>query len=931
MATQATALEDHARRSCRLRDFLRYPTQAATLQMTPRWDGQGWHWLHGSSDWADSRRLSNDCKSTETQVTRRNLGRRQLSRAFSVGQGHPLIHGDPQTHANPVYPHENCACVQGEKMKTEDLAATIQPSRTTLLFGAGTSIPSGAPTGLALGGILAAKLGRSPGEELSEVAQIFENRFGRPELTKVVRAGLKDLTPAAGLLTLPAFDWMSIYTTNYDTLIEQSYSQARRDLQVCRSNYEVTRPRDSATTLYKIHGCVTQDSDTGHKNKMLITESDYDDYDKYRQTLFNMLQQDMFTADTIIIGQSLNDRHLKELVKRVCGLKQEGIQARVFLMVHTYDEDKASLFTRLGVDVVHGDLEDLLRALLVLTESTGNLVHSTSTQVDSFLTPDLLLTSQNVQHAAQLTGNPVRLFNGTPATYADIASGHTIPRAALSRIENAKNGARGFFLVIAGSRGVGKTTLARTFVLNRMQSGMPAWEHLSDHALDVQAWAAVELKLRQENRDGILFIDDCTRHLRAVNKLVDHLNSLDRSHLRIIVTAEAAKWKVSPKSRGFFSKGDLIRISVLERTDIDNLINLLDQKSEIRALVESHFLELSRTDKVRRLREKCSSDMFVCLKNIFANDNLDNILLQEYAELSNEAQEVYRYVAAIQAMGGFVHRQLIMRVTGIGATGLSSLLNQLDGIVSEYTIDHRNGIYGWCTRHDVIAETIARWKFADQDDLQLLLASLIDGLNPSVRIEMENAIAIASNDAGINRVTSLASQVKLYRSLIETIPGHHTPRRRLVRLFLRNEMLSDAENEITQAERALGKDPVISRHKALLTLRKAELTPGITDSDRTAMLLDAEGIIRRCIRDFEPDLYSYRTLGEIGLALIERSGDFDAYDDAVKYLQDFESLNGDPEIANERRRLVGRVRSLGFEVYSGPAELPEVEPASVDS
>ncbi|HAG59032.1 MAG TPA: hypothetical protein DCL83_06795, partial [Arthrobacter bacterium] len=60
------------------------------------------------------------------------------------------------------------------------------------------------------------------------------------------------------------------------------------------------------------------------------TESDYDDFDKYRQTLFNALTADMFTADTIVIGQSLNDRHLKELVKKVVGLRNEGVQSRVF-------------------------------------------------------------------------------------------------------------------------------------------------------------------------------------------------------------------------------------------------------------------------------------------------------------------------------------------------------------------------------------------------------------------------------------------------------------------------------------------------------------------------------------------------------------------------------------------------------------------------
>lgn len=801
------------------------------------------------------------------------------------------------------------------------------------MFGAGTSISSGAPSGIALSKILSRKLGDEFGDDLSEIAQIYENRFGRKVLVDAIKQQIVDLSPASGLLALPTFDWLSIYTTNYDTLIEKAYGQSNRELNVIRSNFDVSSPREaSKTSLYKIHGCVTQDVSMGHQSRMIITESDYDDHEKYRQTLFNSLRSDMFTADTVIIGQSLKDRHLKDLVKEVCNLRTEGVNTRIFLMVHSYDEDRAALFTRLGVNVVHGDLEDLLLALVSSKDVAGNLVHTTSSQIDDFLTPDLVLTSIQVRYASKLPSNPVSLFNGSPASYADIFNGQTIKRAALGRIEAAKTGARSYFIVVEGSRGVGKTTMARSYVLNRMAEGLPAWEHLSDHPLDYASWLAVESKLRQENKDGILFIDDCTRHLKSVNRLVDRLNEIARPHLRIIVTTESSKWKVSTKSAGFFSRGTLIKLSILERNDIDELVNLVDRRPEIRSLVETRFLELSRGEKVRQLREKCSADMFVCLKNIFANDNLDNILLHEFFELSDESQEVYRYVAAVQSMGGYVHRQLIMRIMGIGATGLDDLLNQLDGIVAEHVIDNRQGVYGWRTRHDVIAETIAKWKFADQNDLYELLESLIRTFNPQVRIELETALAIATNDAGIHRLTDTKDQIKLYRSLIDAIPANRTPRRRLIRLFLKNELLVDAENEIIQAEKTLGQDAIVSRYRATLTLRKADLTPAITESDRVAMLYEALGIIRRCIRDYYQDVYTYRTLGEIGLALIARDNDFTAFDDAIDYLRRYESENGDPNIRLVRRHLEQQARSIGVEPLSLPVEFPEedFQPAEMD-
>ena len=52
----------------------------------------------------------------------------------------------------------------------------------------------------------------------------------------------------------------------------------------------------------------------------------------------------------------------------------------------------------------------------------------------------------------------------------------------------------------------------------------------------------------------------------------------------------------------------------------------------------------------------------MCLKNIFGFEELDDILLSEFKGLPEEAQDIYRYVCAIQAMGGKVHRQLIVRL-----------------------------------------------------------------------------------------------------------------------------------------------------------------------------------------------------------------------------------------------------------------------------
>lgn len=65
---------------------------------------------------------------------------------------------------------------------------------------------------------------------------------------------------------------------------------------------------------------------------MVLTELDYDEVRQYRQVLFNSLKSAMYTADTVVVGQSLRDVHLREMAKTVAGLREQGVQGRVFLV-----------------------------------------------------------------------------------------------------------------------------------------------------------------------------------------------------------------------------------------------------------------------------------------------------------------------------------------------------------------------------------------------------------------------------------------------------------------------------------------------------------------------------------------------------------------------------------------------------------------------
>ncbi|KAL0630284.1 hypothetical protein Q9L58_010869, partial [Maublancomyces gigas] len=341
------------------------------------------------------------------------------------------------------------------------------------------------------------------------------------------------------------------------------------------------------------------------------------------------------------------------------------------------------------------------------------------------------------------------MFNGAPATYADINLGATFERAQTNNNVSRLMEAELPLITIVGAAGVGKTTFARQLLLALEQKQIFAFEHKNDFPFLSQPWIAFEAELRSKGLQAVLLLDECTRYLRQVNLFIDHLASLATSSLKVVMTANAAQWAPRIKTAAIFSKGNVVTLSKLIDSELNSLVNLVQFNSVVANLVHPNFRNLNRQTQYSRLRQRCSADMFVCLKNIFANDSLDNILLNEYDELTEGMQEYYRYVAALESAGMRVHRQLIMRMLELQADQVTSVLGGLQGIVDEFDIDARNGLFAWSTRHLVIARKITEYKFSSQEEQEELFSLIISHINPAVKTELQSIRDICDNDHGI--------------------------------------------------------------------------------------------------------------------------------------------------------------------------------------
>ena len=668
-------------------------------------------------------------------------------------------------------------------IELDRLVQNLEPSRTVLFFGAGSSIPSGSPSAGALTSAIAERFSiDAAGFDLSEVAELAELSADRSQLIKFVRTQFPSPNPTGGLLNIPIYAWKGIYTTNYDELLERAYQIRKSTCTTFTTNYDFSKSSDpTSQPIYKIHGTIGQDVSDGHKGRMILTQSDFDKAIEYRDFLFTRLASDMAGADLIIIGFSLSDPDIRAVVDRVLAIqaKMGGAGGQVYLLLYQHDENRARLLEARGIRVSFGGIDQFSEALARKGPATSVVYSTSNDPVQQSKT--LSATAIDVKHSVDnLSSNASAMFNGWPATYADVSAGLTFGRTVSTTVFGAFKAATSQFATIVGASGVGKTTAARQVAIQAEAIGWLCWEHKSDFALPVDEWVSAAEKLQASDLDGLLTIDDAHFHVPEINRLVDSLASKGLIRLRLLLTSGRAQWQFRTKSAFLTKAGSEHQLSKLNSQEIDRLIMLVSGANEIRPLVEATFSGFSLQEKRRRLVDRCEADAFVCLRNIFATEKFDDIILREYAQLGTADQEIYRLVAAMQHAGVRVHRQLVIRLTNIAADMVQSALNNLVDVITEYDVSTRFGVFGWKVRHGVIASIIAKYKFADPAAMLELFERVIANISPTYEIEKHTINEICNVDTGLPSIADKDVQNRLLRTLGRVDKGDSQEREYLI-------------------------------------------------------------------------------------------------------------------------------------------------------
>jgi len=150
--------------------------------------------------------------------------------------------------------------------------------------------------------------------DLPALAQFHHNENeSREKINRaIIDAMNKEAKPTEVHRILARLPIDTIWTTNYECLIEESCTAAGRVVEVKRSMDNLAQARKGwDLVLYKMHGCVT------NADQAVLTKDDYDLYDLTRSLFTDSLKGDFVEKTFLFLGFSFTDPNIDRVLTRL--------------------------------------------------------------------------------------------------------------------------------------------------------------------------------------------------------------------------------------------------------------------------------------------------------------------------------------------------------------------------------------------------------------------------------------------------------------------------------------------------------------------------------------------------------------------------------------------------------------------------------------
>ncbi len=201
----------------------------------------------------------------------------------------------------------------------DNFGQALQEGSAAIFAGAGLSRPSGYVDWPELLREIAKDLGLDVDREtdLVAIAQYHLNKRGsRGELDQlIVNEFTKNSKASRNHEIIANMPIHTVWTTNYDTLLEDAFKAAHRraDVKVLPASLTTSQP-GNAVTIYKMHGDVLSAAEA------VLTKEDYETFDARRGVFSIKLKGDLLSKTFLFLGFSFSDPNIDYILARIRAL-----------------------------------------------------------------------------------------------------------------------------------------------------------------------------------------------------------------------------------------------------------------------------------------------------------------------------------------------------------------------------------------------------------------------------------------------------------------------------------------------------------------------------------------------------------------------------------------------------------------------------------
>lgn len=745
-----------------------------------------------------------------------------------------------------------------------------------------------APLGAELATLIATKfLGEEYiGQPLTYISDLAISSTNLFEVQRFLYDTFEPFSPNEHQKLFAEFSWKAIFTTNYDFLVEKSYSNNPKAIQDLSPVFRNTREQDIFKTLntvpyYKLHGCISYIND--EDLPLILSSEQYISHLNNRERLFSKFRELGKDFTFLFIGYSNQDWNIRAILKELESLK-DG-RPRSYMVSPNFTNVEENYWNERKITPIKMGYEEFIVGISKeITEDQRKLSSVLPTYTRPIYQKFVLDVKDNnpseslvkfLEHEVDYVhtsipstdASPQAFYKGYFENWDPIIKNLDVNRYLKDSIlqdiifdDSFQEKNSSYLFCVKGYAGSGKSVLLRRI----------AWESavtFEKFCIFLKANVALRtepiIELYNYVKDRIyLFIDDLINNEAGVIHL---LNKLDKEGIPITIIGTASTNLLNEAETLQTYVDEDYELTYLTEKEIEELIAKLTLHKSL-----GYLINKSLADQKEALSEQSGRVLLVALHEATGGKNFEEIILNEYNSIHNEtAKSLYLTVAILHRLGSYARAGLISRVHDISFNEFTrKFFKPLEYIVFDeknYTI----GDYIYKTRHPIIAQMLFNTVLVDPQDRYDEYIRIFNFLDIDYNSDRSAFLAMTKAKQLVQLFNDPIKLRNLYDAAEKCSPDD--PRllqqRAILEMTIPAGDSNKADEYLKQALTLLPKDPMISHSLAENALKKAERAT--TTVERNVYIETAQDLSKNIIKKYPNQPYSYHTILKAKLLILK--------------------------------------------------------------